>query len=309
LILSKNKKGKKKMAKIDLHGVFPPITTPFVNGKVAYDKLASNVEKWSQTGLKGFVVLGSNGEYVSLSEEEKRTVVDTVVQSAADEMLIIAGTGCESTAETLRLTEDCAKLGAHAALVVTPHYYAGRMGEAALKKHYSEVADHSPIPILVYNVPKFTHINLAADFVARLSEHPNIAGIKDSSGNVIQLGELLNAVAKDFNVMVGTAGVLFGGLTLGCSGGVLALSNVAPEHCVKIYNLVKQGDFEEARDLQLKMLPVNQAVTAVYGVPGLKAAMDMLSYFGGDPRLPLLPSSQQDKSEIKEILRKADLLN
>jgi len=295
------------MAKIDLHGVFPPITTPFVNGKVVYDKLAFNVKKWSQTGLKGFVVLGSNGEYVSLSEEEKRTVVDTVVQSAGDEMLIIAGTGCESTAETLRLTEDCAKLGAHAVLVVTPHYYAGRMGEAALKKHYSEVADHSPIPILVYNVPKFTHINLAADFVARLSEHPNIVGIKDSSGNVIQLGELLNAVAKDFNVMVGTAGVLFGGLTLGCAGGVLALSNIAPEHCVKIYNLVKQGDFEAARDLQLKILPINQAVTAVYGVPGLKAAMDMLGYFGGDPRLPLMPCSEQERSELKKILQRADL--
>jgi 4-hydroxy-2-oxoglutarate aldolase len=296
------------MAKIDLHGVFPPITTPFVNGKVTYDRLASNVEKWNLTGLKGFVVLGSNGEYVSLSEEEKRTVVDSVVQSAADEMLIIAGTGCESTAETLRLTEDCAKLGAHAALVVTPHYYAGRMSEAALMKHYSEVADHSPIPILAYNVPKFTHINLAAGIVARLSEHPNIVGIKDSSGNVIQLGELLNAVAKDFNVMVGTAGVLFGGLTLGCVGGVLALSNVAPKHCVKIYNLVKQGDFEAARDLQLKMLPVNQALTAGYGVPGLKAAMDMVGYFGGDPRLPLLPSSQHDISEIKEILKKAELL-
>ena len=297
------------MEKIDLHGIFPPITTPFVNGKVAYDKLASNVEKWGLTGLKGFVVLGSNGEYVSLSEKEKRTVVDTVVQSAANKMLIIAGTGCESTVETLRLTEDCAKLGAHAALVVTPHYYAGRMREAALMKHYSEVADHSPIPILLYNVPKFTHINLAAGIVARLSEHPNIVGIKDSSGNVIQLGELLNAVAKDFHVMVGTAGVLFGGLTLGCAGGVLALSNVAPEHCVKIYNLVKKRDFEAARELQLKMLPVNQAVTAVYGVPGLKAALDMLGYFGGDPRLPLLPSSQQEKSDIKAILKKADLLD
>jgi 4-hydroxy-2-oxoglutarate aldolase len=285
------------MARIDLHGVFPPITTPFINGKVAYDKLASNVEKWNRTGLKGFVVLGSNGEYVYLSEEEKR-----------DEMLIIAGTGCESTAETLRLTEDCAKLGAHAALVVTPQYYAGRMRESALVTHFSELADQSPIPVLLYNVPKFTHINLAADIVARLSEHPNIVGIKDSSANVIQLGEILNGVAGGFNVMVGTAGVLFAGLTLGCVGGVLALSNIAPEHCVKIFNLVQAGDIEAARDLQLKMLPVNQAVTAVYGVPGLKAAMDMLGYFGGDPRLPLLPSSQQDKSEIKEILKKAGLL-
>jgi 4-hydroxy-2-oxoglutarate aldolase len=296
------------MTKIDLHGIFPPITTPFSAGKVAHDKMASNVEKWNRTGLKGYVVLGSNGEYVCLSEEEKRAVVDTVVQAAADEMLIIAGTGCESTTETLRLTEDCAKLGAHAALVVTPHYYAGRMKEAALIKHFSELADHSPIPILIYNVPKFTHINMAAEFVARLSKHPNIIGIKDSSGNVIQLGELLNGVAKDFSVMVGTAGVLFSALTIGCVGGVCALANVAPEACVRIFDLVKADDLDAARELQLKMIPVNQAVTATYGVPGLKTAMDMLGYFGGDPRLPLLPSSEQERSEIKNILKKADLL-
>ena len=297
------------MAKLDLHGIFPPIATPFLNGKVACDKLAANVERWCRTGLKGIVVLGSNGEYVYLSEEEKRSVVDSVVQSAAKEMLVIAGTGCESTRETLRLTEDCARLGVHAALVVTPHYYAGRMGEAALMKHFSELADHSPIPILLYNVPKFTHINMAADFVARLSEHPNIVGLKDSSGNVIQLQEILNKVAGDFNVLVGTAGVLFSGLTIGCAGGVCALANVAPQACVKIFDLVKAGDLDAARQLQLRMIPVNQAVTAIYGVPGLKVAMDMLGYFGGDPRLPLLPSTEQERSEIRSILKKADLLN
>ncbi len=295
------------MTQLDLHGIFPPIPTPFINGTVAYDKLASNVERWNHTGLKGFVVLGSNGEYVSLSEEEKRAVVDIVVQSAGDEMRVIAGTGCESTAETVRLTEDCAKIGAHAALVVTPHYYAGRMNEAALVKHYSAVADQSAIPILLYNVPKFTHINMAAALVARLSEHPNIIGLKDSSGNVIQLAEILNAVARGFNVMVGTAGVLFSGLTIGCVGGINALANVAPEQCVAILDLVKAGDLDAARQLQLKMIPVNQAVTAVYGVPGLKTAMDMLGYFGGDPRLPLLPSSEQEKSEIKNMLTKAGL--
>ncbi len=295
------------MAKIDLDGIFPPIPTPFSNAKVAYDQLASNIERWGRTGLKGFVVLGSNGEYVYLSEEEKRAVVDTVVRSAAEEMLVIAGTGCESTAETLRLTEDCARLGARAALVVTPHYYAGRMTEAALEQHFSELADRSPIPILLYNVPKFTHINMAADFVARLSRHPNIIGLKDSSGNIIQLGEILNAVDTDFNVMVGTAGVLFSGLSLGCAGGINALANVAPQACVQIFDLVRAGDLEAARKLQLKMLSVNQAVTAKYGVPGLKAALDMLGYFGGDPRLPLLPSSKRERSEIAAILKKAGL--
>jgi 4-hydroxy-2-oxoglutarate aldolase len=183
------------------------------------------------------------------------------------------------------------------------------MSETALIKHFSELADHSPIPILLYNVPKFTHINMAADFVARLSEHPNIVGLKDSTGNVIQLQEILIGVAKDFNVLVGTAGVLFSGLTIGCVGAISALANVAPEACVEIFDWVKAGDLDAARELQLKMIPVNQAVTAIYGVPGLKVAMDMVGYFGGDPRLPLLPSSKQERSEIEAILKKAGLLN
>jgi 4-hydroxy-2-oxoglutarate aldolase len=141
-----------------------------------------------------------------------------------------------------------------------------------------------------------------------LSRHPNIVGIKDSTGNVIQLGEFANHVDPDFKLMVGTAGALYGGLALGCAGGVLALANVAPEICVRIHEAVKAGNYEDAKQLQLRMIPVNQAITVNYGVPGLKAAMDMLGYFGGDPRLPLLPSSETEKSEIREILAKAGLL-
>jgi 4-hydroxy-2-oxoglutarate aldolase len=296
------------MPKIDLKGIFPPIPTPFINGNVAHDQLASNIKKWSNTGLKGFVVLGSNGEYVCLSEEEKRKVVETVVRETPENMSVVAGTGCESTKETIRLSEDCAALGAHAALVVTPHYYGGKMSEAALIKHFTAVADHAPIPIILYNVPKFTHVNLAAGVVARLSRHANIIGIKDSTGNVIQLGEFLNQVDANFSSLVGTAGALFGGLTLGCAGGVLALANVAPLNCVRIYEMVQAGDYEAAKKLQLKMIPVNKAVTATYGVPGLKTALDLLGYFGGDPSPPLLPSSEKEKSEIREILKRADLL-
>jgi 4-hydroxy-2-oxoglutarate aldolase len=296
------------MSKIDLRGIFPPITTPFVNGAVAYDELASNIEKWSKTGLKGLVAMGSNGEYVYLSAEEKRKFVEKVVAATPDHMLVIAGTGCESTKETIELTRDCADRGAHAALVVTPHYYAGKMNEAAMIAYFTAVADQSPIPILLYNVPKFTHVNMTFNLVAQLSGHPNIVGIKDSTGNVSQLGEFANHVDADFNLLVGTAGALFGALALGCVGGVLALANIAPQNCVKIYEYVKQGDYEAAKQLQLKMIPVNQAVTATYGVPGLKAAMDMLGYFGGDPRPPLLPSSEKEKSEIRDILIKADLL-
>lgn len=296
------------MNQVDLNGIFPPITTPFIDDNVAYDKLASNIEKWSQTGLAGFVVLGSNGEYVSLSEDEKRKVVETVVQAAPDHMSIIAGTGCESTRETIRLTADCAALGAHAALVVTPHYFGGKMTETALVTHYTAIADNSPIPIILYNVPKFTHVNLGVDIVARLSQHPNIIGIKDSTGNVIQLGEFLPRVGSDFSVLVGTAGALYGGLSLGCAGGVLALANVAPAECVRIHDLVQKGDYKAAGQLQLKMIPVNQAVTATYGVAGLKTALDLRGYFGGKPRAPLMPSSEDEKAAVANILKETGLL-
>jgi len=296
------------MTQLDLKGIFPPIPTPFENGKVACDKLALNVEKWSNTGIKGFIVLGSNGEYVYLSEEEKHNVVETVARSAPKGMPVIAGTGCEATTETIRLTRDCAEIGVHGALVVTPSYYGGMMDDMAMIRHFSEVADHSPIPMLLYNVPKFTHINLSAQTVAELSRHPNIVGIKDSSGNLIQLGEYLNAVDNEFQVLVGTAGALFGALSLGCVGGILALANIAPHICVKIRSLVHGNDFETAADLQLKMIPVNKAVTATYGVSGLKAAMDMLGYFGGEPRMPLRPVTEREKDAIRQILVTAELL-
>ena len=297
------------MKPTDLHGIFPPITTPFVQGKVAYDKLAENIAKWNKAGLRGYVAFGSNGESIYLSEEEKLEVVKTVVQSAAPGMKVIAGTGCESTWQTIQLTNACAQLGAHAALVVTPFYYGGRMSEAALFRHFEAVADQAAIPVLIYNVTKFTNINVSVGLVARLSRHPNIIGIKDSNGNVSSLGEMVNAVDKNFSGLVGTAGALFGALTLGAVGGVLALANVAPEACVRIQHLVKQGDIEAARKLQIRMLPVNTAVTATYGVPGQKAALDMLGYFGGDPRPPLLPASEKERSEIREILKKAELLD
>jgi 4-hydroxy-2-oxoglutarate aldolase len=296
------------MTPADLHGIFPPITTPFKDGRLAVDRLADNIGRWNKTGLKGYVAFGSNGESVYLSEAEKLEVVRTTVQCAAPGMKVIAGTGCESTWQTIELTNACAKLGAHAALVVTPFYYGGRMNEAALMKHFTTVADRSDIPILIYNVTKFTNINVSVSLTARLSQHPNIIGIKDSNGNVSTLGEMIAAVDKDFSVLVGTAGALMGALTLGAVGGVLALANVAPEACVRIQSLLKQGDLEAATRLQLRMLPVNTAVTATYGVPGLKAALDMLGYFGGDPRLPLLPASDKERGEVREILKKAELL-
>ena len=293
---------------LDLNGIFPPIPTPFAGQAVAYDHLAANVRRWSRTGIRGVVVLGSNGEYPLLSEDEKRRTVAVVAEAAPPGMPIIAGTGCESTRATVELTRACAAAGAQAALVVSPHYYAGRMNEAALMRHYQAVADASPVPILLYNVPKFTHMNLAPSLVAALSRHPNIVGIKDSSGNVSQLGDYLNRVDPGFKVLVGTAGVLYGALSLGCCGGVLALANVAPAQCVRVQSLMAAGEHAAAAALQRRLIPVNTAVTATYGIAGLKAALDRLGYYGGDPRGPLLPATAEERTAIAGILRAAGLL-
>lgn len=297
------------MTAVDLKGIFPPIPTPFEGDSVAFAQLAQNVDKWCRTGIAGFVVLGSNGEYPLLNRQEKLKTVETVAKAADSGMPIIAGTGAESTAEAIALTRDCAERGATAALVVTPHYYGGRMTGEALAAHFTSVADNVPIPVILYNVPKFTHINIPPDTVGRLAAHPNIIGMKDSSGNVAQLGEYLNAASgEDFTVMVGTAGALLGALVLGCPGAVLALANVAPEQCVQIVRLVEDGKIAAASSLQKRMIPVNKAVTATYGIAGLKAGLEMLGYYGGDPRSPLLPAGEADRRGMESILKKAGLL-
>ncbi len=295
------------MQKSNLSGIYPPIVTPFLEEEVSFQYLTDNIEKLNQSGIRGVVVLGSNGENVFLSEKEKIEVVHTVIKSASKDMKIIAGTGCESTRETINLTNEMAEIGAHAALIVTPSYYGNKMNDEALINYYSAVAEKSEIPIMLYNVPKFTGVNISESVVSILSKHPNIVGIKDSSGNVNQLGQYLNCVDSDFNVLVGTAGALLGALTLGCKGGILALANIVPEKCVEIYQLVEEGKIKEARDLQLRMIPVNYAITAQYGISGLKYAMDLLGYKGGEVRSPLLPTKLEEQKAIRKILLEAKL--
>ena len=297
------------MTKYNIDGIIPPVPTPFdVKGRVAHDRLAENLKKMCATDIAGVLVLGSNGEYVYLSEAEKRAVVKTAVAAVPAGKMVMVGTGCESGAETVRLTRDCAELGAHTALVVTPCYYGGRMTPAALQAHFTAVADRSPIPVLLYNVPKFTHVNMTVDTVAALAAHPNIIGIKDSTGNVTRLGEILGRCPEDFKVLVGTAGAFMAARVLGCPGGVLALANVAPEACVAMHLAVTAGDLTAARDIQLRMIPANTAVTATFGIPGLKAAMHMRGYYGGPPRPPLLPLNAADTEKLRAILTTAELL-
>lgn len=292
-----------------INGIMPPITTPFEHGEVAYERLPENIERWNKTGLSGYVVMGSNGESVFLTREEKLKLIEVAKKNLTSGKLLIAGTGTDSIKETINLSNEAAERGADYALVLTPSFYKGQMNSAAFVRYFTEVADRIRIPLIIYNVPKFTGVNIEADAVARLSRHINIAGLKNSAENAAHMAEIIGSVPKDFSVLVGTASVLYPGLAAGATGGILALANIAPSECVELQRLFEAGKYDEASKLQMKLIPVNKAVTSKYGVPGLKAAMDMLGYFGGEPRSPLSPLGDRDREDLKTILKSAGLLD
>jgi 4-hydroxy-2-oxoglutarate aldolase len=287
-----------------LGGVMPPIATPFRNGRVAFDKLKDNFTKWNKTGLSGFLVLGSNGESGYLNEKERLKMVEVSRDSIPKSKLMLVGTGLESTQETIRFTNQAATIGADYALVVTPCYYKGSMKPQILHDHFIAVAEASRIGILLYNVPQYTGINMEPELVAKLSQHPNILGIKDSSGTIGQLNQVIHNSEKDFSVFTGSAPVLFPALCVGAVGGVLAAANVVPRECVKIYTLFVDGRLDEARALQNRLTPLANAVTTKHGIGGLKMAMDLAGYFGGDPRLPLKKPNPEIETELKGLLHR-----
>lgn len=291
-----------------LKGIMPPIATPFINDEVAYDKLAQNFSKWNETGLSGFVVMGSNGESVFLTRNEKLKLIEEVKKNIPDDKLLIAGTGSDSIKETVSLSNYAAEQGADYVLILTPSFYKSEMKPAAYQKYFLTVADKTKIPVIIYNVPKFTGVDIEAETVAKLAEHKNIVGIKNSSENIRQTTEMIDQTPEGFVTIVGTASVLYSGISAGAAGGILALANIAPNECVQIQKLVEEKKYDEALELQKRMLPVNKAITARYGVAGLKAAMDLLGYFGGEPRSPLSVLGESDKQQLKQILIEADLL-
>jgi len=294
---------------ISLRGVFPPVPTPFdAKGDVAPQRLIENIERLNQYDLSGYVVLGSNGEAGYLSEEEKVRVWEAARQAIPPDKLMIAGAGCESTRQTIGLSRQAAQAGADGVLLVTPHYYDGQMTPDSLLHHYQAVADGVPIPVLLYTVPKFTHVDIDVPTVARLARHPNIIGIKDTGGNMAKLADTVRLAGPDFQVLAGSAGFFLAGLALGAVGGILALSNVAPQRCLDLYRLFQAGQMEEAAELQRWMIPVNAAITARFGIAGLKAALEMLGYYGGPVRSPLLPLTEEERRALRDILREGGLL-
>jgi 4-hydroxy-2-oxoglutarate aldolase len=294
---------------IELKGVLPPIPTPFrEDGEVAYDKLAENLERWNRTDLSGYLVTGSNGEFAALTEHEKMRIWEVARKHIPTQKRFLAGTGCETTRETIAMSKQAASAGAEAALVVTPWYNKGAMKSRELVAHFTAVADAAPIPILLYNVPQFTGVTMGSDAVAKLAEHPNITGMKDSAGAMEMFAEYVRVTPPSFHLFIGSALSFYVALCLGARGGILALANIAPQECVLIQRLFEDGKQEEAKRLQLRLLPLARTVTSRFGIGGLKAAMTIRGYYGGPPRAPLLPPTAEEVEAVRSELAAAGLL-
>lgn len=284
-----------------LQGIFPPITTPFDhNGDLYKIKVQHNVEKWNRTSLSGYVVCGSTGESVYLTDEEKLQMFEWVAQWAAPEKLLLAGTGVESVRETVDLTNRAAGMGYKAAMVRTPHYYKNLLNNTAAQVlYFRSVADRAKIPLMIYNWPQATGLDITTDAVTQLSEHPNIIAIKESSGNLEKVMQMIREVKSGFQVLVGSAPTLWPSLTVGAVGAVLAFANAAPYATITIWEAHRTREREAAEDWQNRIAKAAQLVTTKYGIPGLKYAMDLNGYYGGPPRLPLSVPSEQAKREIE----------
>jgi 4-hydroxy-2-oxoglutarate aldolase len=286
-----------------LSGVFPPITTPFDRaGDLDVAGLAANVERYARTGLTGLVTLGSNGEAPLLSDDEAARVIDVVRAGLPRERTLIAGTGRESTRATIAATRRAAQAGADAALVRTPSYFKSRMTADAFVTHYTAVADASPVPVLLYNFPAVTGVDLPPAAIERLSRHENIVGIKESGGDVDRIAGDVSTVPERFTVLCGSMPVFYPSLIAGARGGVLALACVLPEEAVRLFDLFTAGRHDEAAALQRRLAPLARLVTSVHGVPGLKAALDLVGFAGGAPRPPLPPASPPAVESLEAAL-------
>src|SRR5436853_1859851 len=291
---------------ISLRGLLLPITTPFTPDEDFDAKgLVSNLAKWNKTGIIGYVVLGSTGERVNLDEREYLQVIETARQAAPDTLTFIVGAGQHSTRATISEIRRATRAGAEAVLVITPHYYCTAITQEALVRHYLAVADASPVPVILYSVPDLTGIKIDPETAARLSEHRNIIGIKDSSADVTKLAETVRLVPGDFAVLIGNGTVLCEALRLGARGAILAVGCAAPELCIEIYNALQASDVDGALALQEKLTPLARAVTKTYGIGGLKAAMEMAGFVGGAVRAPLQDPSEGARAEIEILLREA----
>jgi 4-hydroxy-2-oxoglutarate aldolase len=288
---------------MDFSGVFPALTTPFdADGSVSLSGLKHNILLYNKTDLAGYVALGSTGESVLLTHAEMEGLLITVKENAAKEKKLIAGCGAESTAATIERVKRAAEIGYDVALVKTPYYYKPFYKAEAQIAHFRRVADASPIPVMLYSVPIFTGVALDPTDVATLSEHPNIIGIKDSSGNIPALAEMIAITPPGFQILVGSAATVYPSLTIGARGAILALACALPEKCAALYQLYRHGQMELAREMQNVLVRASKTFMSEMGIAGIKFVMDQRGYRGGDPRLPLLPLEEWHKKRINGVL-------
>jgi 4-hydroxy-2-oxoglutarate aldolase len=288
-----------------LQGIFPPIATPFDhNGDIYPAKVRHNVEKWNRTALSGYVVMGSTGESVMLTPDEKYAMWELVAKHAAPEKLLIAGTGMEGVRDTVALTNRAADMGYKAAMVRTPHYYKNLVNRAdAQALYFRAVADQSRIPLIIYNWPQATGVDIPVEAVVALSEHPNVIAIKESSGNLEKVMQMIREVKHGFQVLVGSAPTLWPSLLMGASGAILAYANAAPYSVIAIWEAYRAREAAAGMDWQNRIGRPAALVTTKYGIPGLKYAMDLNGYYGGPPRLPLVVPTPEAKKEIEEAFK------
>lgn len=292
------------MSAKDFKGIFAALTTPFVDGEISASYFKENIKKYNSTDLAGYVILGSTGEAVHLTDEESFMLVKIAKETSSSGKKIIAGTARESTRHTIEFTNRLASLGIDAVLIRTPGYFKSQLTSEALKNHYFTIADNVKIPILVYNIPQNTGVSIDASLVCELARHPNIVGIKDSSGNLAFLSEVIPNLPPGFSFLLGAGSLIFPGLYLGASGAILAMADAVPDQCTNIYSLFCQNKMEEAKKLQMDLVPLNKLLTQIYGVPAVKYAMDCLGFYGGEPRSPLLPLNDKGREKVRIILEK-----
>lgn len=290
---------------LNLKGLYPPLPTSFDDHEdLNVSAIRENIDKLCKYDLSGILVLGSNGELVMLSKEEKRKVYEIARQSIPKDKIMIAGTGAQSTRETTELTQIAADCGADAVLVLSPSYYKGQMNREALVKFYHDIAEQSAVPVIIYNMPANSGLDMDADTINKAAEHDNVIGLKDSGGNLVKMAAIINNAKPGFQVLAGSASFLLPALSIGAVGGILALANIAPDFCLDIYKSFVQGNMDKARKVQLQAVELNTAVTRRWGVPALKAAMDHLGLYGGPVRKPLLPVNDEIKKELIPIINK-----
>ena len=291
---------------IKLSGISVPITTPFVNGEVAYDQLRSNMQKYSKTALAGFFALGSNGESMFLTESEKLKVLEVVLQEKAGHQIVMAGAGYESTRQTISFSKQVAEMGADFVSILTPSYFKKRLTDDAMIGYYTDVADAVAIPVVAYNAPGFTGMTLTPQVVEVISRHSNVIGMKDTSkGN---MSSYLSVSGEDFDILSGTVSTLFESMLLGARGGVVSLANAFPAPCCDLYEACKAVDLDKARRLHYMLIKLNKSVSGSFGVAGVKFAAEVAGYHGGDPCKPLLPITEEGRQSIRKAIEEAGFL-